>query len=183
VPETDTWVFGYGSLIWRPDLPFEERRHGFVRGFVRRFWQASPDHRGTPEAPGRVVTLVRAEDAVCWGVAYRIAARRWPAVRDELEYREKAGYQPLRADFFEPGGARSIADVLLYVAGPGDPGFLGPAPLAEIAAVVRRSHGPSGSNREYVLELARALTEMGAVDEHVQALADLVRGGDQRVGE
>lgn len=170
----DKWVFGYGSLIWRPALEFEERRQGFIRGFERRFWQASPDHRGTADAPGRVVTLVEAPNAVCWGVAYRIAEHRWESVRDDLDDREKAGYRHLHEDFFERGRTAPIRGVLCYVATPDNPCFVGPSPLAEIAAIVRSAHGPSGSNREYVLRLAAALVEMGAVDEHVQALAALL---------
>src|SRR5581483_11846825 len=65
------WIFAYGSLIFRPDFPWIERRRAFVRGWARRFWQGSPDHRGVPEAPGRVVTLV-ARDGFCGGCAYRI---------------------------------------------------------------------------------------------------------------
>jgi cation transport regulator ChaC len=56
--ERSFYLFGYGSLVWRPDIVFDESHFGMVDGFVRRFWQASPDHRGTPESPGRVCTLV-----------------------------------------------------------------------------------------------------------------------------
>ena len=68
----DIWLFGYGSLIWKADFDYLERRPAAITGWARRFWQGSHDHRGTPEAPGRVATLIRAEGAVCHGMAYRI---------------------------------------------------------------------------------------------------------------
>src|SRR5690606_19916645 len=64
------WIFAYGSLLWRPDFPYNQRRRAAVRGWRRRFWQASPDHRGRPEAPGRVVTLIAEADALCHGLAF-----------------------------------------------------------------------------------------------------------------
>lgn len=83
------WVFGYGSLIYKVDFPFQEREVATLRGWERRFWQGSHDHRGTPEAPGRVVTLVRAADALCRGVAYLVDHE----VFDHLDHREKNGYE------------------------------------------------------------------------------------------
>ena len=65
----------------------------------------------------------------------------------------------------------------VYFANPENPNWLGPAPLPDIARQVRRSRGPSGANTEYVLQLAAALRDMGVEDEHVFALADLVKGG------
>jgi len=69
------WVFGYGSLIWRPAMAYVARRASRIDGWARRFWQASTDHRGTVEAPGRVLTLVESDGAV-WGMAYANRARR-----------------------------------------------------------------------------------------------------------
>jgi glutathione-specific gamma-glutamylcyclotransferase len=166
------WIFGYGSLIFRPSFAYEERRHAWLKGWVRRFWQSSTDHRGVPAAPGRVVTLVPEPGARCWGMAYRIATERVEEVLAHLDYREQNGYERHRV-ILETREA-SLLDALVYVAGPSNPHYLGPSPLEEIAAVVRSAHGPSGSNRDYVLRLAEALAEAGEQDTHVMELMRLL---------
>ncbi|MFO7563013.1 MAG: gamma-glutamylcyclotransferase [Enhygromyxa sp.] len=181
--ESPLWIFGYGSLVWRPAFAHAERRFGFVRGVSRRFWQGSTDHRGVPGAPGRVATLISAgAHERCWGTVYRVAPGREQEVLAGLDLREQGGYERRRVEVFlsGPRGGRrsggSIAEVLVYLATPDNPNWLGDAPLAEIAAQVRRSVGPSGPNVEYVLRLADALAGMGATDEHVEALARMLRG-------
>jgi len=171
---TDVWVFGYGSLVWRPNFPFAEARVATISGWSRRFWQGSTDHRGVPGAPGRVVTLIEELGAVCWGRAYLIEADSRDTVLSHLDYREKGGYSLHEVKIAFPDASNLPVKGLIYIATPGNPNWLGEAPLDHIAARARISIGPSGHNAEYVLELAQALREMKAEDTHVFDLADLV---------
>ena len=163
------WVFGYGSLIYKVDFPFLERVPASIRGWERRFWQGSHDHRGTPEAPGRVLTLIAAGDVHCAGMAYCVEE----SVFEHLDYREKNGYQRQQTWLSLDDGRRVEGTV--YVADDANHAYLGPAPLEAIAAQIRHSHGPSGANRDYLLQLADSLRELGTIDEHVFALEALLR--------
>lgn len=196
------WIFGYGSLVWRPAFDHDVACRAWIAGFVRRFWQGSIDHRGVPERPGRVVTLVPREALAigpsarlepetdveersarrCWGVAYRVAPARVAGVLAQLDRREQGGYERVELEIrLEPGGSRPRSvHGLVYRAGPDNPHYLGPAPLESIAGQIAGAHGPSGANDEYVFALADALRRMGVGDPHVFALEALLhrlRGG------
>jgi cation transport protein ChaC len=162
---SDVWIFGYGSLIFRADFPYLERRIGIIRGFARRFWQSSPDHRGTPAAPGRVVTLVESPGSALRGVAYRVAGEQAERVLAELDQRERAGYERLRVAV-ELEDA-SVACAFVYQARADNPGYVHGATTEQIARIVRGAVGPSGDNASYVVRLARALREIGEEDPHV----------------
>jgi cation transport regulator ChaC len=167
------WLFGYGSLIFKADFPFIERRPASIRDWTRRFWQGSHDHRGTPDAPGRVATLTPQAGAVCDGMAYLIT----PEVFDHLDHREKNGYLRLStAILFEDGLSE---EGLVYIAAQDNAAFLGPAPERDIARQIAGSSGPSGHNRDYLVELATALRILGKDDPHVfeieQHLIELAR--------
>ncbi|QNA89765.1 gamma-glutamylcyclotransferase [Massilia sp. Dwa41.01b] len=155
------WLFGYGSLIYKADFPYLERRPAHIRGWTRRFWQGSHDHRGTETAPGRVVTLVPDEGALCHGMAYLVTPEEFA----HLDHREKNGYLRLATTIvFEDG---SGVEGLVYIATQENAAFLGPASEHDIALQIARSCGPSGPNSEYLLELAQALRELGKNDPHV----------------
>jgi cation transport protein ChaC len=172
--KADLWIFGYGSLMWRPDFTFAERCVGVASGWSRRFWQGSTDHRGVPEAPGRVVTLAARPAARCWGLAYRVPAAQVEAVLGRLDHRERGGFDRVDLDVTLQSDRSPKVRAISYVAGPGNPNYLGPAPLVEIAAQVRCSVGPSGPNVEYALRLAESLRAFELADEHVFELAALI---------
>lgn len=166
--DNSAWIFGYGSLIYKVDFPFLDRQAACIDGWVRRFWQGSHDHRGVPEAPGRVVTLVPQQGAVCEGVAYRVEN----SVLAHLDQREKNGYTRVLTSLQFGDGA--IAEGIVYIATQHNEAYLGDAPLPDIATHIHRCKGHSGSNRDYLLQLADALRQLAVHDAHVFALEDLV---------
>jgi len=168
------WIFGYGSLIWRAEFPYVEKQAAHIKGWKRRFWQGSTDHRGVPDAPGRVVTLLTDNVSDCWGMAYRLAASNQDQVLDQLDFREKGGYQRYDIEL-NLGEARKVTG-LMYIATPSNRNYLGPAPMQVIAQQIGRSQGPSGTNSEYLYRLAHALKEMGSEDSHVTTLVKMVKG-------
>ena len=158
------WLFGYGSLIFKADFPFIERRPAAIAGWSRRFWQGSHDHRGTESAPGRVVTLVADEGAICHGMAYLVTPEEFA----HLDHREKNGYLRLATEMtFGDGGT---AEGIVYIATVDNAAYLGPASEQDIARQIATAHGPSGPNSEYLLELAGALRALGRHDAHVHAI-------------
>jgi cation transport protein ChaC len=163
------WLFGYGSLIYKVDFPYIERLPAHIEGWERRFWQGSHDHRGTPDSPGRVVTLSPAHQLRCGGMAYCIRED----VFEHLDHREKNGYRRVDTEMFLADGREVVATV--YIAAEDNHAFLGAAPLADIAEQIRSSHGPSGANREYLLHLAQSLRELEIEDAHVFELEQLLR--------
>ena len=175
------WIFGYGSLLWRPGFAFEERRAAIVRGYERRLDQGSPDHRGTPGRLGRVATLRPAPGAACGGAVYRLAERDAPAVLEALDLREQGGYDRLELEAELVGGesggefpARAVT-AITWVAAPGNAYHLGPAPIEEMIAQIRAAVGPSGTNLEYALRLEGTLRTLGFEDPHVAAVAAALR--------
>jgi len=183
------WLFGYGSLIWKPPPHYDRRVPGFVRGYVRRFWQASEDHRGTPEAPGRVVTLIEksfwktlvdshasSTDRV-WGAAYRIEASKVTEVQEYLDIREINGYSIQYTPFWPSDRDLPSIRCLVYIGLPDNAQFMGPQDPQTLAEHICQSKGPSGENVEYLFMLEQALKELGkeSGDEHVQDLAGRIR--------
>uniref|UniRef100_A0ACB8G4H1 Glutathione-specific gamma-glutamylcyclotransferase 1 n=2 Tax=Sphaerodactylus townsendi TaxID=933632 RepID=A0ACB8G4H1_9SAUR len=156
-PKSPLWVFGYGSLVWRPDFEFTSRKVGYIRGYSRRFWQGDTFHRGSEKMPGRVVTLLEDYDGCTWGVAYELRGDQVAASLKYLNMREAVlgGYDTKLVKFHpqdKEAGEPVLA--LVYIATSQNPSYLGPASEEDIAAQIIVSSGRSGHNIEYLLRLA-----------------------------
>ena len=167
------WIFGYGSIIWRPDIPYTVVYRATAVGWSRRFWQGSHDHRGTPEAPGRVLTLVPMAGEQCEGRVFEVPETEVATTLTQLDYREKNGYerQQLRVNTAELG----VVEALTYIAPEHNEAWLGDASSQVIADHIRVSSGPSGSNTDYVLSLHDSLVADKIHDAHIAEIAGLLR--------
>ncbi|XP_060867678.1 putative glutathione-specific gamma-glutamylcyclotransferase 2 isoform X2 [Metopolophium dirhodum] len=137
------WIFGYGSLIWKTNFPFIKKYPGYIKGYTRRFYQFSPDHRGTNDL-SRV-----------WGIAYAIDNRDIDNVCAGLDLRERAGYTKKVIQFHTKTNEDQIpSEVTVYIADENNEWFAGEAPIQQIASRIAVCRGTSGSNPEYVYKLA-----------------------------
>ncbi len=167
------WVFGYGSIIWRPAMAYQVAYLATVSGWARRFWQGSHDHRGTVDKPGRVLTLVPQEGEICEGRVFGIAKEHVDQTLSDLDYREKNGYQ--RQQLSVQTKEQGVISALTYIAPINNLAWLGDDSNQAIATQIQHASGPSGSNRDYVLSLHEALVENGIHDEHINNIAALLR--------
>ena len=208
-----------GSLCWKADFAHESSFVGSVTGWHRRFAQRSTDHRGTPQAPGLVATLLTDEQlaaatgasapppggaaSACFGVCYKVGKEDAPAVLDNLDFREKGGYTRgaprgtrargrarVQQDPFAPTLRRelllaAVVDVqpragrgppvraLLYTANPQNPHFFLPG-TDEAARIIATAVGPSGPNRDYLVNLGEWITANQLEDPHIEELCRLL---------
>lgn len=150
------WIFGYGSLVWKPNFAYKSSKVGYIKGYKRRFWHGDDFYRGDKKKPGRVVTLIEDQEACTWGVAYEVNG---PQIEESLRYlniRESVmgGYVTEVVDFTPREKGQSSLLALVYIATSDNPIYLGPAPDKEIAAQIAICRGNSGLNMEYLVRLA-----------------------------
>jgi glutathione-specific gamma-glutamylcyclotransferase len=168
----ELWVFGYGSLMWRPGFEFLERVPARLKGLHRAFCVFSYVHRGTPERPGLVLGLDRG--GMCRGIAYRVAAGARAKTIAYLRAREQVTsvyLEAMRRIELEDAARRQVS-ALCYIVDRGHVQYAGRLSLAERVHYVRQGHGRSGPNREYVLDAVRALEALGYRETDLHLLAE-----------
>ncbi|MER8518148.1 gamma-glutamylcyclotransferase [Mesorhizobium sp. M0644] len=163
----DFWVFGYGSLIWRPGFAHVETRRARLHGYRRSLCVYSFVHRGTRERPGLVLGLDRGGS--CIGLAFRVPGELRNEVITYLRERELVTNVYLervlsvRLDKGETDGGKTV-DAVAYVVDRSHEQYAGALDPAEAAAVVRGAVGQSGRNEDYVLSTLEHLEALGISD-------------------
>ena len=156
------WVFGYGSLMWRPGFEYAERRPATLQGYRRAFCRFSLRHRGTEESPGLVVGLV--PGGSCRGYAFRVAENR-REVLDYLDDREGAGYRrrclPLEV---ERDGERSVEEAWVYVPDEAHRTHIKAIEPERRVRLIATGRGKSGTAHDYLIALIGALKGLGQPD-------------------
>ena len=170
---TDFWVFGYGSLMWRPGFAYEERAEARLEGCHRALCMRSVRHRGTRERPGLVMGL--APGGACRGIAYRVAPDRAEAVRAYLYDREMTHYRYFERHVDVKLGDGRMLPALTYVADTDHSDFERHLSEAEVARRIRAAAGESGSNLDYVENVARHLKELGIDDTRLARVLELAK--------
>lgn len=175
------WVFGYGSLIWRPGFDYFRSMPALLMGAHRRLCIYSHRHRGTPEQPGLVFGLVRGGS--CRGMAFEVEASRWPDVHDYLRDREmdRGVYREAQRPIRLADGA--IVSALAFMVDERHVQYAGRLDVAEQLRLVRAGIGESGRNHEYVLATARHLEQLGIRDKYLSELVEQLQGIDLPVVE
>ncbi len=170
----DLWVFGYGSLMWRPGFEFIEQVPARLIGEHRALCVYSFVHRGTPEKPGLVLGLDRG--GACRGIAFRVAEKHRAATVNYLREREQVTsvYREVMRSVWLENAARQRVSALAYVVDRGHVQYAGRLSLAEQLRHVQQGHGRSGANRDYVLATVGAIEAEGFRDRPLHQLAAML---------
>lgn len=165
----DLWVFGYGSLMWRPGFPFIECQHAQLHGYHRALCILSHVHRGTPQKPGLVLGLDRG--GRCHGLAFRIAAGEAVATLSYLRAREQVTSVYLERQLQVRLRDGRTVKALTYIADRSHAQYAKPGPFEEMVSLVLQGEGISGRNVDYVRSTHEHLLAMGVTDLTLQRIA------------
>lgn len=168
----DIWIYGYGSLIWRPEFDFVERRGALLHGYHRALCLWSRVNRGTPERPGLVFGLDAGGS--CRGVAFRIPHEDAPQIMEALWRREmpSGAYIPRWLRCRTEAG---LITALAFTMNRQTDAYVRDLPHEQLVHIVRNAHGTYGPCIDYVLETADALMRHNIVDRRLTALARALR--------
>eukprot|EP00238_Polyblepharides_amylifera_P001184 CAMPEP_0196571032 /NCGR_PEP_ID=MMETSP1081-20130531/1218_1 /TAXON_ID=36882 /ORGANISM="Pyramimonas amylifera, Strain CCMP720" /LENGTH=165 /DNA_ID=CAMNT_0041887791 /DNA_START=219 /DNA_END=716 /DNA_ORIENTATION=- len=156
----------------------------FLKDYNRVWTQGSTDHRGTPDYPGRTVTLEAKPGAKAHGRAYLLPEEQEAHILEYLEEREKQYDERLLRDLFEEGVEEpAIRGALVYIATEASENYLGNSSTDLLARQISKAKGPSGDNSEYLYMLAEAMRDMGVEDQELFDLESRVKQYEVKLPE
>ncbi|HSV68556.1 MAG TPA: gamma-glutamylcyclotransferase [Methylibium sp.] len=171
-PRHDLWVFGYASLIWRPEFHAAEQRPARIHGHHRALQMRSRVNRGTPERPGLVFALV--SGGSCAGMVYRIERERAESELRRLWAREMPTgvYDP---KWLPCRTADGPVTALAFTLSRRSPNYTGAVDEDTLLAILRHARGRYGSTLDYLVETAHCLRQRGIRDTAIERHVALAR--------
>jgi glutathione-specific gamma-glutamylcyclotransferase len=166
--DREHWVFGYGSLMWRPGFAYAERRRAVLHGRRRAFCIYSVHHRGRPDRPGLVLGLTTGGSVT--GVAFRVEPAAWDETRAYLVEREQPTETYVEASRQVRLGDGRMVEALVFLSDTAHPQWAGDLDLDQQAQLIARSAGLSGLNIDYLRDLVAHLREERAGDAGMELL-------------
>jgi glutathione-specific gamma-glutamylcyclotransferase len=172
-PAGDVWLFGYGSLLWKPVCEFAESRIATVRGWHRAFCYRVARFRGTRDKPGLMLALDRG--GRCKGMIFKLPPDQVPTslnalFRREMMVKPAANVPRWMTAETDEGPIRALGIVVNRQS----PHYSGTLPLEEAADILASAAGHWGSCAEYLRETVYRLEELGIHDESLWQLQALV---------
>lgn len=181
-PAHAAWIFGYGSLMWRPGFPHLEAQRAKLVGFRRCFCVYSVHHRGSRTRPGLVLGLDRG--GACTGMAFRVSAQDAPGIRDYLRAREQTEGVYREAHLpVELLGTREEVLALAFIVERSHVNYAGRLPVAAQARIIASARGVSGANTDYLINTLEHLAEMGIRERELERVLTLAGPHAARASE
>jgi cation transport protein ChaC len=168
----ERWVFGYGSLMWRPGFDYLERQAATLHGRRRAFCIYSVHHRGTPARRGLVLGL--AAGGAVRGAAYRVDEAKWPATYAYLREREQPTETYVEAKTHVRLADGRRVETLVFFSDTHHPQWAGDLSLERQAELIAGAEGLSGRNIDYLRDLVEHLRELGVRDRPMETLLGMV---------
>ncbi len=170
LPRGDIWIFGYGSLMWRPDFPYNDFQPALLRGYHRALCIYSVIHRGTRERPGLVLGLDRGGS--CRGRALKVAEKNAKEVIAYLNEREMVNrvYRPKWLPVTLPKGK---VTAYAFVVDRSHEQYTGRLADAEALKLIFQGAGKGGACLDYLQNTIRHLDELGIPDGPLHRLVKL----------
>jgi cation transport protein ChaC len=166
-PSQDLWIFGYASLIWRPEFEILEQHHTKIQGWHRALKMWSRLNRGTPECPGLVFALL--SGGSCQGLVFRTPARQVRQTIEQLWLREMPN-SVYTTRWLQCPTPQGPVNALAFTLPRSSPSYTGNLSTAQYQHIFQNATGRYGTTLDYAQETFHSLKQQGIHDKALEAL-------------